>query len=147
MRARIRLPRWIPPAAWAAFILSMATDLGSGENTGAVLDPILDWLGLGASAAAFLHGAFRALGHVTAYAVFALLVLHAVPSTHPRRLALALFLALLLAIVDEGLQALVVPSRTGDAADVLLDGGAAAMVLLWASRRAARATGSAAPAP
>jgi len=149
MRILRRPPRWIFPAVWAAFILSMATDLGSGENTGALLDPFFAWFGIGPSGAAFVHGAFRALGHVSAYAAFALLVHWAARPQHPRPVALALLLAVGLAIVDETLQGLVVPTRTGDVADVLLDGGAAALALLWASRRAQTraATESAVPGP
>ena len=131
-----RLPRWILPALWAAFILSMATDLGSGENTGALLDPLFAWLGFGHTASAFVHGAFRAAGHVVAYATFALLAYWAIPSNRPRRATWALLFSLALAIVDETLQGLVVPARTGDVVDVLLDGGAAACALWFAARRA-----------
>lgn len=134
MPVRRRFPRWIVPALWAAFILSMATNLGSGENTGAVLDPVFAWLGVGPDTAAFFHGAFRALGHVAAYATFALLVLWAARATHPRPATLALLLALALAAVDETVQGLWVPTRTGDVVDVLLDGGAAACALWWATR-------------
>lgn len=144
-----RLPRWVLPALWAAFILSMATDLGSGENTGALLDPLFAWLGFGPAAAAFVHGAFRAVGHVVAYATFALLTYWAIPADRSRRATRALLLSLALAVVDETLQGLVVPARTGDVADVLLDGGAAACALWlatrWAAARALRE--SAAPAP
>lgn len=149
MTTRGRLPRWILPALWAAFILSMATDLGSGENTGAMLDPLFAWLGVGPAVAAFFHGAFRAVGHMGAYATFALLVWWAARPAHPRPATLALVLALALAILDEGVQGLWVPTRTGDIADVLLDGGAAACVLWWVSGRfpRVRTTESAAPAP
>lgn len=149
MTTRGRPPRWILPALWAAFILSMATDLGSGENTSAVLGPLFAWLGLGPSAVAFLHGAFRAAGHASAYALFALLVLWAARPSRRRPARLALLLALALAIVDETLQGLVVETRSGDVADVLLDGGAAACALWWVSRRASSraATEAAAPAP
>ena len=149
MTTRGRPPRWILPALWAAFILSMATDLGSGENTGAMLDPIFAWLGLGPSGAAFFHGAFRAVGHAGAYATFALLVGWAAQPAVSRPVTLALVLSVVLAIVDEGVQGLWVPTRTGDVADVLLDGGAAACALWWASRcfPHVSATESASPAP
>ena len=140
MPARRRFPRWIVPALWAAFILSMATDLGSGENTGAVLGPVFAWLRVGPEGAAFFHGAFRALGHVAAYAAFALLVLWAARATHPRPVTLSLLLALALATVDETVQGLWVPTRAGDVVDVLLDGGAAACALWWATRCQRRVT-------
>lgn len=126
---RPRVPRWVAPALWAAFVLTMSTDLGSGSNTGALLSPVLSWFGFGETAAAFLHGAFRAAGHAFAYGLFAFLVWRAARATLARPAALALALALALATLDETLQGLVARERTADVLDVLLDLGAAAGVL------------------
>ncbi|MHC5009342.1 MAG: VanZ family protein [Planctomycetota bacterium] len=135
--ARRRGLRFLPPAFCAALILTAATGVGSGDETGRFVLPFLESLGLGTTAAAAVHAALRSAGHIVAYAVFAVLLWRALRgSGHAIRHAL--LGACALALLDESIQALV-PERTGDPVDVLLDGGGAALGLFLVAVGGSRA--------
>ena len=91
------------------------------------------WLGFSPDFAWVVHRAFRKLGHLTAYGVFAALAFRSVRGDRrpTRGLALsALGIAVLLASADELLQSFS-SDRGGSAWDVLLDACGAAVVLYW----------------
>lgn len=109
------LSRWLPVAAWAAliFALSSVQSLDSGLG---VWDEVL-----------------RKLGHVTEYAVFGALLVHAV-----RRPLPAFVLGVAYAASDE-LHQRFVPGRTGAPLDVAIDAGGVLVGIvtyLWLRARA-----------
>lgn len=119
------LGRWLAVVAWAILILLLSTDWFGGEQTGAVLLPILRWLFPAATpeTLGILHGAVRKAAHVAEYAVFGALLLRALaPDDRPtgRRVALAVAGGALLAAIDESHQAFA-PGRTGSPVDVIVD--------------------------
>ncbi|MFM7142844.1 MAG: VanZ family protein [Alphaproteobacteria bacterium] len=135
--------RWLPVVAWASLISFFSSDVFSGEHTGGFLLPLLQVLLAGAPAWApdLAHAAIRKLGHVTEYAVLALLVARALDRTWRTRDAVAagaLAFCAAHAALDEWHQTFV-PSRVGCVADALLDtfGAALALSLLAAMRGAA----------
>jgi hypothetical protein len=120
--------------AWVAATLALATSWGAAARTGGLVAPWLEGWGLSPHAAALAHVLLRKVGHVLAYAGFALLARAALAP--PGRARRALLLALALASADEALQALSA-GRGGSVLDVLLDVGAAALALALAESRAA----------
>jgi len=67
---------WIPAITWTALILLGSTDVLAAENTSRFLVPVLRWLDPGISWAAvdMIHTVIRKLGHVTEYAILAILL-------------------------------------------------------------------------
>lgn len=144
-------PRWRRPAAllaWAAFlagagvVLFLGSDEFSASTTHGFLTPVLQFLfpDLSANDRYLLHVRIRKSAHVIEYAILALLALQAVllslRSVIGRRVAVAFFLVLLVALFDESRQAFS-DHRTGSFGDVLLDLGGAALALglaLWLRR-------------
>jgi hypothetical protein len=130
------LPR-VVVLAWIAVTLVLATSLGSASNTGGLVGPWLASVGLTGQGAVLVHVLLRKLGHVLAYAGFALLARASLEGSGRARRAL--LLALALAVADEAVQA-ASARRGGSPLDVLLDVGAAALALgLAEARCAARA--------
>ena len=104
------LRRWLPVIVWAAVILSASNDsFSSGES-----ERFLSRL-LGGPIPYALNVAIRKLGHVVAYAILGLFAWRAEP-----RLKVAIAIALLVAVLDEGKQAMTM-TRTGTVWDVVLD--------------------------
>jgi len=139
---------WLPVILWMGFIFIMSTDLGSAEHTSRIIEPLLRWLNPEISPAAIdlVHTLVRKGGHLTEYAILALLVLRAAGiSLRTRRavndwraVGIALLVAAVYAATDEFHQSFV-PGRTASVYDVLIDTTGAfialAVVLLWRKLR------------
>jgi VanZ family protein len=154
---------WIPIGLWMALIFTASTDALSSSRTSRIIGPLLRWLHPGVSEQTIqrVQTVVRKGGHVTEYAVLALLLWRAArtrrnaspgrpgigapaPATAlPHRgdgrpwlwsqAFAALLVSMLYAASDEWHQKYV-PSRDGRATDVLWDtaGAAAGLGGLWA---------------
>jgi VanZ family protein len=119
-------------------IFLVSSDLGSGAHTSRFILPFLHWL-FPQATPEFLqhaHHLIRKAGHVTEYAILALLVRRAMRRTcldwsERRILAVALLNCAAYAVTDEFHQSFV-PSRGASPVDVLIDTGGAASALLLA---------------
>jgi VanZ family protein len=125
---------WLPPLAVTVGILIFSGDLGSTLNTKKWVKWLLSWFPfLGEEQLQEGHGYLRKAGHVVAYGSLYLLWFRAwLWRLSPRRGAAILWslaLCLLIALADEGHQALL-PSRSGCLSDVALDFGAALLAAL-----------------
>jgi VanZ family protein len=129
-----QLVTWVPAVIWTALVLGFSSGDFSAENTGSLLGPLLAWLfpwmpphQIGA-----LHGLVRKAAHVTEYGILSLLWFRALTRGGGRRVPtgawLALAISVAVAVVDESHQA-TLSTRTGSAADVLLDSFGAAAAL------------------
>src|SRR5260370_8216054 len=112
-----RLSRYGPLVVWAALILIGSSSVLSGSNTSVVLRPLL-WLFPHASEAtlALIHFLVRKAGHLTEYAILALLAARAFrTSSHEllrtRWFWISLLLVVAYSLSDEFHQSFV-PSRT-----------------------------------
>src|SRR6516165_7019672 len=122
------LRAWLPVLVWVLLIFVGSTDLLSAEKTSRFIIPFLIWLNphISYRTIMMVHIGIRKLGHVTEYAVLAVLLWRAFRLGTRGRLNLAmLFLIVsvaccLFAISDEWHQAFI-PSRTPSARDVLID--------------------------
>lgn len=138
---------WLPVILWMGFIFTMSTSLGTAEHTSRFIGPLLRSLLPGASPDMIdlAHFLIRKCGHLTEYAVLALLLRRAfrasLPSggTRGQAFALALLVAAAYAATDEFHQ-LFVPGRTPSLGDVLIDttGAFVALALAAAWRRGKR---------
>jgi VanZ family protein len=118
-----------------AVIMTLSSDVGSAEHTEHWLVPLLQrlvpWTTPGQIDA--MHGLARKAGHLTEYAVLALLWYRAF--ARGRRLtprsaaAIAFAISLVWAALDEARQSFV-PSRTASATDVAIDGIGALLAML-----------------
>ncbi|SDS37876.1 VanZ family protein [Opitutus sp. GAS368] len=132
--------RWLPVVLWMGFIFSMSTSLGASENTARFIGPFLHWLLPYAApdTIAHLHFLIRKAGHLTEYAILALLLRQAIGGRGARPFVLALVIAAAYAATDEFHQSFV-PGRTASAWDVLIDtAGALAALALAAGWRKSR---------
>ena len=143
-----RLSRYGPLVVWAALIFVGSTGLLSGSHTSVLLRPVI-WLFPHASSAtlATIHFLVRKVGHLTEYAVLALLAARAFQTSSRELLRNRWFWVSLLFVVayslsDEFHQSFV-PSRTASIYDCMIDsvGGLVALVLLAIRNRRVR-TGS-----
>jgi VanZ family protein len=133
--------QWGAVLVWMAVIFTLSTDLGSGAHTSRFIEPLLRWLLPQASPALVhrLHFLLRKAGHVTEYALLALLVLRAVragrlPSPAGwswRAAGVTLLVCAAYAATDEFHQSFV-PSRGSSPVDVLIDSSGAALALVLA---------------
>lgn len=121
---------WLPVLFWMGFIFTMSTDLGSADHTSRLIGPLLHWLLPHASAETVdqLHFLTRKGGHLTEYAILALLLRRAIGSDGLKSLGLAWLIAAAYAVTDEFHQSLV-PGRTPALGDVLIDTSGAFMAL------------------
>ncbi len=120
------------------FIFVMSTSLGSSEHTSRIIEPLIRWLAPGISSAAVdrVHLLIRKTGHLTEYAILALLVLRAAGISLRRRhleggcraAGIALLVAAAYAASDEFHQSFV-PGRTASVYDVLIDTSGAFVAL------------------
>ncbi|HVH72852.1 MAG TPA: VanZ family protein [Candidatus Dormibacteraeota bacterium] len=143
-----RLYRYGPLVLWMALIFIASTGLGSASNTSLIVRPILLWLFPHASQATidFIHlVVIRKVGHLTEYAVLALLAARTFKSSSKTLLRAHWFLAALLLVMvyslsDEFHQSFLA-SRTASIYDSMIDssGGFVALVILWISSFALRA--------
>ena len=157
MRPRLRvLLRSVPALAWAFLIFWGSTDALSAQRTSRFLTPFLRWLvpGIGEDAITLARAVIRKGGHVTEFAVLALLVAWAARGTRMddggRRLFVGAWLiATAYAATDEWHQSFQ-PTRQGQALDVAIDSAGAvlgALAAVAASRWAARRAGLTAATP
>ena len=157
MHAWSFLKYWLPVLLWLGFIFIGSTDLMSAEHTSRFLIPFLLWLkpDMSPEALAQVHFVLRKLGHVTEYAILAILFWRALRGeTNPQIRAIlrlrsgqTLFLSVwilcaIFAATDEYHQSFVA-SRTAAIGDVLIDSAGAIFGLLisagFAKRRASKA--------
>src|SRR5260370_6769028 len=147
-QSKTRLSRYGPLVVWAALIFIGSSSILSGSNTSVVLRPVL-WLFPHASEAtlALIHFLVRKAGHLTEYAILALLAARAFrTSSHEllrtRWFGLSLLLVVAYSLSDASHHSFV-PSRTPSIYDCLIDsvGSLTALVLLVVRKRRAR-TGS-----
>jgi VanZ family protein len=116
----------LPLLAWMAFIFGMSTHAGSAEATSGTFNAIVDWLwpALPTSERGLLFYLWRKAGHLTEYAVLAMLAVRALRQGRPawqwRTAGAAVLLSVLYAASDEWHQGFE-PSRTSDWHDVLID--------------------------
>lgn len=142
-RQHQRLARYGPLILWAALIFIGSTDLLSAANTGGVLTRPLLWLfpNLSETTAKIIQFCVRKAGHLTEYAILALLAARAFRTSSRELLRQRWFWACLLLVIaysltDEFHQSFV-PSRTASIYDCLIDsfGGLTALVLLAIRKR------------
>lgn len=135
---RGRLRRYGPLVLWMALIFFASTSELSATNTSRIVRPLLLWLfpGITEDRLVFAHFLVRKGGHLTEYAVLALLAARAFLSSsrHTLRLnwaAASFCLVALYSLFDEYHQTFVA-SRTGSIYDSFIDmaGGATALVVL-----------------
>ena len=140
------LKYWLPLVSWLGVIFVGSTDLMSAQHTSRFIVPFLRWLNPDISWAAIntIHTVIRKLGHVSEYAILALLLWRALCSGRTLRTKTPiLFSAVLLACtvfaaVDEFHQSFV-GTRTPSDRDVLLDSAGAflgALIAVAFSQRA-----------
>ena len=154
MHACSFLKYWLPVLIWLGFIFIGSTDLMSAEHTSRFLIPFLLWLkpDFSPEALAQVHFVLRKLGHVTEYAILAMLLWRAlrretnlqIRATLRLRSRQTLFLSVwilcaIFAVTDEFHQSFV-SSRGAAWSDVLIDSAGAIFGLLisagFAKRRA-----------
>jgi len=133
------LKYWAPPIIWMSMIFWFSTDLFSGDNTGSLLWKVVSFIYPAATQELFdsIHFYVRKSGHLTEYAVLALLLFRAFRSGAQARwrrwwALSSLLVAFLYALSDEYHQTFT-RHRTGSVYDILIDtsGAAAALILLW----------------
>ena len=151
MRPRLRvLLRSLPALAWAALIFWGSTDALSAQRTSRFLTPFLRWLvpGISEASITLARAVIRKGGHVTEFAVLAVLVAWAARGTRMddggRRWFLGAWcIATAYAATDEWHQSFQ-PTRQGQVLDVAIDSAGAllgALVAVAASRWVARRAG------
>src|SRR5438067_13336209 len=128
----MKLPRfvryWMPAIIWMALIFVGSTDVLSAQHTSRFLVPFLRWLDpqISLAALAQIQFAIRKLGHLTEYAILAMLLWRALRSGARWQVKMSiLFLVAALASAifaasDEFHQSFV-PSRTASPTDVMID--------------------------
>jgi len=133
------LKYWAPPIIWMSMIFWFSTDLFSGVNTGSLLWKVVSFIYPGVTQELFdsIHFSVRKAGHLTEYAVLALLLFRAFRSGSQERwrrwrALSSLLVAFLYASLDEYHQTFT-RRRTGSVYDILIDtsGAVTALVLLW----------------
>jgi len=134
---------WLPVLLWMAVIFTASADVKSYQHSSTLFEPLLHWLcpQLSQPTVERLHHLFRKCGHLTEYAVLALVLwraIHQPDKKIPRawrwdEAGLALAVVFLYAASDEFHQ-IFVPTRTPLVSDVMIDtlGGALGLLLLWA---------------
>jgi len=140
MKSSTFVTRWIPAIAWMILIFLGSTDVLSAAQTSRFIVPFLRWLDPHISWAAInaILTAIRKLGHVTEYAILAILLWRALRGGRNlgTRMSLLFFTAWiacsLFAASDEFHQSFV-PSRTASAHDVLIDicGASIGLAICW----------------
>jgi VanZ family protein len=133
------LKYWAPPIIWMSMIFCFSTDMFSGANTGSLLWKVVSFIYPGATQELFdsIHFSVRKAGHLTEYAVLALLLFRAFRSGAQNRwrrwwALSSLLVAFLYASLDEYHQTFT-RHRSGSIYDSMIDasGGVVAMALLW----------------
>ncbi len=142
LKLRNLLKYWLPPLAWMCLIFSASADTQSYQHTTSLFEPLLHRMFPMMSQAhiELIHHLFRKVGHLTEYALLALLLWRAIrqPQKNERRpwrwdeAGLSLAIIFLYAASDE-LHQVFVALRTALVSDVIIDttGGAIGLLLLW----------------
>jgi VanZ family protein len=143
LRTLVFYSYWLPPLLWGTVVLLFSGDWGSSGHTLGLLRWLLSWIpSLSPAQIMAIHSYFRKSGHVLAYGILYFLWFRAFQghlSYRVKNAALwSLGLSLLVALVDEGHQAMIT-SRGGSLQDVGLDFSAALLAALltaifWRSR-------------
>ncbi|MEI9864030.1 MAG: VanZ family protein [Limisphaerales bacterium] len=132
---------WLPVLIWMTLIFSASGDTHSAEHSSRFVEPFLHWLFPGMSQMNIekIHYFIRKCGHLTEYAVLALLVWRALhftkndlpPWSWPK-VGGTLLVVFLFAASDEFHQSFV-PNRTALVSDVFIDtaGGAIGLLAFW----------------
>jgi VanZ family protein len=132
---------WLPVLVWMAVIFSASSDAHSSEHSSRFFEPLVRWLfpHMTPEHVELIHHLFRKCGHLTEYAVLALLLwraLHMSPNNLPAwswpKVGGTLLLVFLYAASDEFHQRFV-PTRTPQVSDVFIDmiGGAIGLLVFW----------------
>jgi VanZ family protein len=141
LKPRAFLKYWLPPLLWMALIFSASGDSHSYEHSSLFVEPFLHWLFPEMSQAhvEIIHHIIRKCGHLTEYAVLAVLMWRALaqsktrlpPWSWPRVLGVLLII-FLYAASDEFHQSFV-HGRTALISDVFIDtaGGVIGLLALW----------------
>jgi VanZ family protein len=121
-RLTYTLASWSPPLLWGLAILLFSGDWGSSHNTLGIIQWFLSRIPhMSPGQIAAIHGILRKLGHMVAYGVLCFLWFRSFQVHWPEGRRLCLFLAvlcsLLVALLDEGHQAMV-GTRRGSLIDV-----------------------------
>jgi VanZ family protein len=122
------LKYWLPPFIWLGVIFVGSTDIMSAEQTSRFVVPFLRWFkpDISIETLAFIHFLIRKLGHLTEYAILAMLLWRGVYRGMNLRMKmsilflLAWLVAAIFAATDEFHQSFV-PSRTASAIDMMID--------------------------
>jgi VanZ family protein len=132
---------WLPVILWMALIFTLSTGLGSMQRTSRIIGPLLRlvWPDVSDKTIHDVQVVVRKGGHVTGYAVLAILLLRArnqglFPDTWNTKSALVSeTVAILYAISDEVHQSFE-PTRYASAWDVVIDalGAAVGLLIIWA---------------
>ena len=134
------------PLVWMSVIFLGSSDSHSYQHSSRLFEPLLHWLFPHMTQAHIeaIHHLFRKCGHLTEYAVLAILLWRAVRKPirrdpRPwswREAMIAVLIVFLYASTDEFHQ-MFVPGRTPLISDVFIDtsGAIAGMILLWAVGR------------
>lgn len=152
------LKRLLPALIWCAIIFIGSTDLLSSNNTSRWIDPIIRWFDPGISNLDLdrvMH-IIRKGGHVTEYAILAILLWRAIPKETTSKIgspwrwpdaAIAQGACAFFAMSDEYHQSFI-PTRTAAVKDVLIDatGAAIGLALVWALCHARKKRPQPAPA-
>lgn len=149
MRAPRFVRYWMPSIIWMALIFLGSTDILSAEHTSRFLVPFLRWIDPQISLATLnaIQFGIRKLGHLTEYAILAMLLWRALRSGTGWQMKMSiLFLIAALACAifaasDEFHQSFV-PSRTSSPVDVMIDicGALVGLEICLAFARRKRAT-------
>ena len=127
---------------WLALIFSASGDANSFKHSSTLFEPLMRWLfpGMAQTTIEQWHYYFRKGGHLTEFAILALLLWRAIRQPRPGEFrpwrrdqaGLALASTWLLAAGDE-IHQVFVPSRTAQVSDVFIDtaGGAIGLIVLW----------------
>jgi VanZ family protein len=122
------LKYWMPAIVWMAIIFLGSTDLLSAEHTSRFLVPFLRWLDPQIPLATLnaIQVGVRKLGHVTEYAILAMLLWHALRGGTRWQTKMSILFVItwiacaIFAASDEFHQSFV-PSRTSSPTDVMID--------------------------
>ncbi|HEV7860405.1 MAG TPA: VanZ family protein [Pyrinomonadaceae bacterium] len=149
LKLRGRVWRYAPLVLWMCLIFFASTGELSASNTSRIVRPLLLWLFPDISEARIelAHFLIRKAGHLTEYAILALLAARALSgSLHDalrrRWFYVSLLIVIIYALLDEFHQSFV-PSRTASIYDSLIDiaGGLTALVWFAPRRRNREARG------
>jgi VanZ family protein len=134
LRTPVYFSYWLPPLLWCTVVLLFSGDWGSSGHTLGLLRWLLSWIPFFSPAQIMaIHSYLRKSAHVLAYGILCFLWLRAFQGHLYYRVQKAavwsLGLSLLVALVDEGHQAMIT-SRSGRLQDVGLDFSAALLAAL-----------------